>query len=155
MSKIGSLIERFLSSLSQVALMIVARGIVVLVDAMAEAHQAEAAVFLLGQIDVFLDVAAFGPDLLEHLDARLVGPAVQRAPQAQMPAEIEANRLASLEPTMRTVDVLQFCSWSACTINSKFSASTKSGSISYGSHGTANIMCRKVFADTTDRCADR
>ncbi len=49
----------------------------------------------------------------EHFDAGLVGPAVQRAPQAQMPAEIEANRLASLEPTIRTVDVLQFCSWSA------------------------------------------
>ncbi len=60
-----------------------------------------------------------------------------------MPAEIEANRFASLEPTIRTVDVLQFCSWSACTINSRFKASTKSGSISYGSLGTANIIRRK------------
>ncbi len=39
-----------------------------------------------------------------------------------MPAEIDANRLALLEPTMRTVDVLQFCSWSACTISSRFRA---------------------------------
>ena len=30
--------------------------------------------------------------------------------RAQMPAAIEANRLASAEPTIRTVDVLQFCS---------------------------------------------
>ena len=27
-----------------------------------------------------------------------------------MPADIEANRLASLDPTMRTVEVEQFCS---------------------------------------------
>ena len=63
---------------------------------------------------------------------------------AQMPAEIEANRFASLEPTIRTVEVLQFCSWSACTINSLLRASTKSGSTSYASLGTANIMCRKL-----------
>ena len=30
--------------------------------------------------------------------------------KAQMPAEIEANKFASDEPTIRTVDVLQFCS---------------------------------------------
>ena len=38
------------------------------------------------------------------------------------PAEMEANRFASEEPTMRTVDVLQFCSWSACRISSRLSA---------------------------------
>ena len=63
--------------------------------------------------------------------------------KAQMPAEIDANRFASDEPTIRTVDVLQFCSWSACTISSRFSASTKSGSASNGSVGTANIIRRK------------
>ena len=36
------------------------------------------------------------------------------------------NRFTLLEPTMRTADVLQFCPWSACKINSTFSASTKS-----------------------------
>jgi hypothetical protein len=33
--------------------------------------------------------------------------------RAQMPAEIDVNRLAALEPTMRAVEVEQFCSWSA------------------------------------------
>jgi hypothetical protein len=39
-----------------------------------------------------------------------------------MPAETEANRLACEEPTSRTVDVEQFCSWSACRMNSMSSA---------------------------------
>ena len=62
---------------------------------------------------------------------------------AQMPAEIDANRLACELPTWRTVDVLQFCSWSACRISSRFSTLTISSSISYGSAGTENIMLRK------------
>ena len=69
--------------------------IVVLINAMAEAHQAEAALLIFGHVDVLLHVAAVGQDGFEHFDAGLVGPAVQRSPQAQMPAEIEANRLAS------------------------------------------------------------
>src|SRR4029079_11438574 len=63
--------------------------------------------------------------------------------KALIPAEIDANKFASDEPTIRTVEVLQFCSWSACTINSRFSAFTKSGSTVYGSLGTANIIRRK------------
>ena len=35
-----------------------------------------------------------------------------------MPPEMEVNRLACDEPTRRTVDVEQFCSWSACRMNS-------------------------------------
>ena len=44
---------------------------------------------------------------------------------------------------MRTVEVEQFCSWSACRISSCFSACTIVGDTSYGSDGTANIMRRK------------
>ena len=62
---------------------------------------------------------------------------------ALMPAAIDANRLASLEPTRRTVDVEQFCSWSACRISSCLSACTTVGLTSYGSDGTANIIVRK------------
>ena len=57
----------------------------VLVDAMAEAHQAEVESFVLGQIDVFLVVAAVGLDHLQHLDDCLVGAAVQRSPQRADP----------------------------------------------------------------------
>ena len=60
-----------------------------------------------------------------------------------MPAEIEANRLACDEPTSRTVDVEQFCSWSACRMNSMSSALATSGSTSYGSAGRPNVMRRK------------
>ena len=49
---------------------------------------------------------------------------------AQMPAEIDANRFACELPTRRTVDVEQFCSWSACRMSSRFSALTISSSIS-------------------------
>ena len=48
-----------------------------------------------------------------------------------------------LDPTMRTVDVEQFCSWSACRRKMRSSAFTISGFISYSLYGSANIMCRK------------
>ena len=51
--------------------------------------------------------------------------------------------LASDDPTSRTVEVEQFCSWSACRIRICFSACTIVGLTSYGSDGTANIIRRK------------
>jgi hypothetical protein len=65
---------------------------------------------------------------------------------AEMPAETLANRLACDEPTMRTVLVEQFCSWSACRISSRSSALAITGSTSYFSHGVANIMCNMFDA---------
>ena len=55
--------------------------IVVLVDAVAEAHQAEAVVLVLGALDEFRD-AVDRADLAQHLERRLVGAAMRRAPQA-------------------------------------------------------------------------
>jgi hypothetical protein len=60
-----------------------------------------------------------------------------------MPAEMLANRLASDEPTSRTVDVEQFCSWSACSTNSRSSALVITGSGVYGSVGSPNVIRRK------------
>ena len=62
---------------------------------------------------------------------------------ALTPAETEANRLALLEPTSRTVDVEQFCSWSACSTNSMSSTRAMVGSTSYGVAGTPNVIRRK------------
>ncbi len=45
-----------------------------------------------------------------------------------MPADTDANRLAWPEPTSRTVEVEQFCSWSACRMKSRSSALTSAGS---------------------------
>lgn len=47
------------------------------------------------------------------------------------------------EPTRRTVDVEQFCSWSACRISSLSRAETTTGSRSYSWAGTENVMRRK------------
>ena len=63
-----------------------------------------------------------------------------------MPAEIEAYRLARLEPARRTVEVEQFCSWSACRMSRIRSARAASGSMTYGSVGTANIIRRKLLS---------
>src|SRR4029079_11235873 len=62
---------------------------------------------------------------------------------ALMPPEIDVNRFACDEPTSRTVDVEQFCAWSACRISSRSSARTTSGSTSYGSAGKPNVIRRK------------
>ncbi len=50
--------------------------------------------------------------------------------RAETPDEIEAKRLACEEPTTRTVEVEQFCSWSACRISSKSSALAMTSSTS-------------------------
>ena len=62
---------------------------------------------------------------------------------AWMPAETEANRFACAEPTSRTVEVEQFCSWSACRMNSRSRARTTTGSASYGSAGKPKVIRRK------------
>ena len=48
--------------------------------------------------------------------------------RADTPAAQLANRLAPELATMRTVEVEQFCSWSACSTQKRLSAFTTSGS---------------------------
>ena len=55
--------------------------IVVLVDAMAEAHQPEAGCLVLGLLHVFRN-AVDRPDLLQHVERRFVGAAVRGPPEA-------------------------------------------------------------------------
>src|SRR3954447_2058891 len=55
--------------------------IVVLVDAVAEAHEAEAVVLVLGPADIFRDTLGLA-DLTQHIERRLVGAAVGRSPEA-------------------------------------------------------------------------
>ena len=63
--------------------------------------------------------------------------------RAFIPAATEANRLAWLEPTKRTVAVEQFCPWSAWRMSSTLSALAMIGSTFCSSTGRANIMWRK------------
>jgi hypothetical protein len=46
------------------------------------------------------------------------------------PADTEANMFAWLDPTRRTVEVEQFCSWSACRTKSMSSTLACTGSTS-------------------------
>jgi len=109
MSSSGSATPNLASSLSPICLRM-RRAVVVLVDPVAEAHQPLLVVGLLHELHEVLVVATLVADLLEHLDDRLVGAAVQRTQSAEMPALTAAYRLALLEPTVRTVAVEQFCS---------------------------------------------
>ena len=70
--------------------------------------------------------------------------------RALIPAETEANRLACEEPTSRTVEVEQFCSWSAWRTRSCSRASTMSGSRSYGSAGNPNVIRRKFSVSESE-----
>ena len=83
-------------------------GIVILVHAMPEAHEAELFAFVFGHVDVFVQIAAVGHDVFEHVDAGFVCPAVPFAPQGAMPEAMAENRFTLLEPTMRTAEVEQF-----------------------------------------------
>src|SRR6202044_1656472 len=66
-------------------------------------------------------------------------------PQRQaMPAAIQANGLAPLDPARRTVEVEAFCSWSACRIRMRSSARTSTSLTLYSSHGLENIMRMKL-----------
>ena len=48
---------------------------------------------------------------------------------AETPAEIAEYGFAPVEAARRTVEVLAFCSWSACRISNRSSAWTASGSM--------------------------
>ena len=54
-----------------------------------------------------------------------------------MPAAMQANGLAPVEPASRTVLVEAFCSWSACRIMIRSIAFASTGLTLYGSAGTA------------------
>ena len=63
-----------------------------------------------------------------------------------MPAAMQANGLAPLDPALRTVAVEAFCSWSACKMKMRSIARARVGLTFISSHGTANAMCRKFSA---------
>ncbi|MNC99619.1 hypothetical protein D3C83_179680 [compost metagenome] len=57
-----------------------------------------------------------------------------------MPAAIQANGLAPVEPASRTVEVEAFCSWSACRMRIRSIAFVRTGFGFHSSHGVPNIM---------------
>ena len=63
-----------------------------------------------------------------------------------IPAEMQANGLAPVEPASLTVEVEGFCPCSACKMKMRSIARASTGSTSYSSRGTAKHMCKK-FAE--------
>src|SRR6516162_1229409 len=53
-----------------------------------------------------------------------------------MPAAIQANGLAPVDPASRTVEVEAFCSWSACRVKMRSIARDSTGLTLYSSQGT-------------------
>ena len=86
-------------------------------------------------------------DLPQHPQHLLVRAAVQRAVQRGHGGGQRAStgRRAS-EPTARIVMAEQFCSWSACRMNSTSSARSRTGFGSYVSSVVFHIMFRKLPA---------
>ena len=101
--------------------------IVVLVNPVAEAVQAEGIGLVLGVADAIFgrEPAAGGCRSSISMTSTLAPPC-SGPHRAQTPAAQEANRLARAEPTTRTVEVLQFCSWSAWRMKIRFRASSTS-----------------------------
>jgi hypothetical protein len=126
----------------------------------AEAHELDARLLVLHALHEAGDVAAVALDALEHLEHGLVGAAVQRPEQRGDAAATDTNRLAWLEPTRRTVEVEQFCSWSACSRNSRFSALEATGLTSYCSpapegHAQEVVDVAQAVVGVEERLPDR
>jgi hypothetical protein len=64
---------------------------------------------------------------------------------ADIPAAIAEYGFVPELPARRTVEVLQFCSWSACKMNNRSSASAATGFTVYSSDGTAKNMCSRLL----------
>ena len=97
--------------------------VVVLVDPVAEAHQLDAVLLVLDPLDERRRRRRRRRGSSSSISSTAwLAPPCSGPNSALMPAETEANRLACDEPTSRTVDVEQFCSWSACRMSSRSSA---------------------------------
>jgi hypothetical protein len=64
--------------------------VVGLVNPVAEAHEPERVLAVLGAFDVMLHAGAAGGDILKHFDHGLIGAAMQGPQRAAMPAEMAA-----------------------------------------------------------------
>src|SRR6218665_67890 len=63
---------------------------------------------------------------------------------AWIPAEIDAYRLAPVDPTSRTVEVEAFCSWSSCKMSRRSSAFASVGAMWYGSAKGDKVDEKKI-----------
>jgi hypothetical protein len=86
-------------------------GVEVLVDAVSEAHEAEVGVLVLALADDVLSMES-PRSLMPSSISRTawLAPPWRRPQRAETPADMEVKRLAWELPTMRTVEVEQFCS---------------------------------------------
>ena len=116
--------------------------IVILVDAMAKAHQAEAVVLVLGRF-TYSGMRSTVPISSSIFSAASLAPPCAGPHRQAMPAAMQAKGLAPDEPASRTVEVEAFCSWSACRMKMVSSALASTGLALYSSAGTEKHMRRK------------
>jgi hypothetical protein len=99
----------------------------VLVDPVAEAHEAERVVLVLGLGDELRD-AVGRADLAQHLQAGLVRAAMRRAPEAGDAGRDAGEGVGPEDEARRTVEVEAFCSWSAWSVKIRSIARLRIGS---------------------------
>ena len=110
----SSLMPSSSSTSWQVCLHDLRARVVVFVDAVAEAHQPEGIVLVLRALDEFGDAVDVCRSRAASCSAASLAPPWAGPHRQAMPAAMQANGLAPVEPARRTVEVEAFCSWSAC-----------------------------------------
>ena len=117
--------------------------VAILVDAVPEAHQSEVVVLVLGHVDILLDVATIRGNPLEHVDAGLIGSAVQRSPQCADAGRDGGKQIgiaAADHPHRRRAAVLFVVGMDD---QQQIQSFRKVGIDLIVRAGVANIMCRK------------
>ena len=145
MSKIGSSIPKACSTSSAAFLMILARGSKFLYTRCPKPINLNGSFLSLA---LLINLSTPPPSAFISSSISItawLAPPCRRPHRAETPDEILAKSPASDEPTKRTVEVEQFCSWSPCSISSLFSALTIVGLIEYSSEGISKNK-RKIFS---------
>ena len=129
-----------------------------LVHPVAEAHQPERVVPILGPTDE-LGIRSTEPISASMLTTASLAPPCA-APQGSDARRDRGVRLAPVEPTRRTVEVEAFCSWSACRMKMRSSARARTGLTRYlarhAEHHVQEVLgVIQVVARIHERLADR
>ena len=145
MPKIGSSMPKALSTSSAATLMILARGSKFLYTRWPKPIRRKGS-FL--SFALLMNLSTPPPSAWISSSISITAwfaPPWRRPQRAETPEDILANKPASEEPTKRTVEVEQFCSWSPWRMSNLLRALTMVGLILYSSVGISK-KSRKIFS---------
>jgi hypothetical protein len=126
MSSSGSLTPSLARTSSAGLLDDLGARVVVLVDAVAEAHQLDAALLVLDLAHEVLDVAPESRICSSISSTAWLAPPCSGPEQRVDAGGDRREEVGVRRADQRTVEVEQFCSWSACRISSRSSARSRS-----------------------------